>query len=366
MKKILLLLFFGIMLIPMLGRAQSPEEAGDPTASWSYPAIYNVDEKVSWFFDLEGTKFVQGQDLYLWAWSPSEPDAGNWANSSDFAKLIYVKDMIWRMELTPTAYFKKTVAEIKGSTGFWMRIKDKTGLKQSGVVNMPMPTVNDFVESGKMYAAVPEKFTVKTPMAILFNANLADNKDAFLNAPSVHLHAGLNNWAVLMEYHAGDEARSAKTKMVNMGNGIFRKDIIPSEYFGVEEDFPLENITFLAVVKDWQGTSPDGVLFAANVPIPPSPVFSIFPLKVSKNDILTLTRENNVRNQSLYYTITGGGKTLTGEIPGPTNRKRISFNLGKEFKEDNISKLHVTVKDQNNTSIYDNEVLIIKVDNPTK
>ncbi|MFZ4862094.1 hypothetical protein ACL9RF_07900 [Sphingobacterium sp. Mn56C] len=366
MKKILYLLFFGIMLIPMLGKTQTTEAAGSPAAIWTYPLVYNTDEKVNWYFDLEGTLFTKGQDLYLWAWSPSEPDVGNWANSSDFAKLTYVKDMTWRMEITPTQYFKRTVDEIYNSDGFWMRIKDKKGTQQTDVFSIPKPDVGGFAQSETMYAAVPASFTVKTPMSILFNANLTNNKDAFLNATSVHLHAGLNNWEVSMEYHAAQPERSAKTKMVNMGKGIFRIDFTPFEYFEVDDDYPLENITFLAVVKDWANTAPDGILYAANVPIPAAPVFSVFPQKFSKNDILTLVRDNNPKGQQLFYTLKGGSTTLRGEIPGTTDQKRISFNLAKAFKDDNGKKLTITVKDQNDNVIYDKEIPFVEVDRVTK
>ena len=88
---------------------------------------YALDQSVTWTFDLTGSAFAAGEDLYLWIWSPSEPDAGNWSNSSSFAKLTYVNGMVWSMTLTPTTYFSKTVSEIQASAGFWMLLKDKSG-----------------------------------------------------------------------------------------------------------------------------------------------------------------------------------------------------------------------------------------------
>lgn len=358
-----------VLLLPLTSRAA--DEAGDPASVWTYPVVYNVNEKVNWYFDFDGTTFTKGQDLYLWAWSPSEPDAGNWENSSDFAKLIYVSDMVWRMELTPTGYFHNTVEEIKSSAGFWMRVKDKTGSKQSGVINISVPDISEFINSGNMYGAIPAKFNVKTPMAILFNSNKAANASDFANAQSVHLHSGMNDWDVKIEYHAWefgiDLPQSTEyTQMVNMGNGIFRKDIIPYKYFGVDEDYTMGKINFLAVIRDWAGTSPDGEFYAADVPIPPPPAFYFFPLKVSKKDILTLTRDNNNKGQLLNYTIIGGNKTLTGEMPGAAARKRVLINLGKEFKDMDISKLSVTVKDQNDIVIYNGELPLVTVDKPSK
>ncbi|MEI6555756.1 MAG: T9SS type A sorting domain-containing protein [Paludibacter sp.] len=88
---------------------------------------YPLDQSVTWTFDLTGSEFTAGEDLYLWIWSPSEPDFGNWTNSSSFAKLTYVSGMVWSMTLTPTTYFSKTVSEIQASAGFWMLLKDKKG-----------------------------------------------------------------------------------------------------------------------------------------------------------------------------------------------------------------------------------------------
>jgi len=87
---------------------------------------YPLDQSVTWTFNLTGSAFTAGEDLYMWAWQPSEPDAGNWLNSSDFAKLTYVSGMTWSKTLTPSSYFSKTVSEIQ-STGFWMLLKDKAG-----------------------------------------------------------------------------------------------------------------------------------------------------------------------------------------------------------------------------------------------
>ena len=369
MKKITYLLLLSILTIPYLGRAQ--DQAGTPAKIWTYPVVYNLDEKISWYFDLDGTTFAKGQDLYLWAWSPSEPDAGNWESSSDFAKLTYVEEMLWKIELTPTEYFNNTVAQIKGSAGFWMRLKDKTGSKQSEVLNIPLPDISEFLASDNMYGVVPSKFNVKSPMGILFNANKTNSPADFTNAQSLHLHAGMNDWDTKIEYHAWefgvDLPQSTEyTQLVDMGNGIYRKDLIPYQYFGVEEDYSMEKINFLVVIRDWSGTSPDGEFYAADVPIPPPPALSFFPLKVSKTDILAITRENNAKGQLLHYTIVGGNKTLTGEIPGAAARKRVFINLGKEFKDMELSKLSVTIKDGNDTVIYNGEIPLVTVDKPTK
>jgi hypothetical protein len=356
MKKLFLLcIIAGLALFPVKMVAQ--EEAGAPSATWTFPVVYNLDEKVSWYFDLAGTTFAADEDIYLWAWSPSEPDAGNWGNSSEFAKLIYVKDKTWRMELTPIAYFSKTMDEIKGSAGFWMRLKDKTGTKQSDVIEFKIPDISAFVQSGKTVGTYPEKFIVTTPIAILFNANTVAG---FENVSGVHLHSGANSWTNTIEYHAweteGCEPQSAcYTQCVNMGNGIWRKDMIPYEYYLVEEDYPLENIMGLFVGTDWSATIPDFTLYAADVPIPPPPALSFFPTNVSKNDLMNIKRTNNVKfSTPLKYEITGAGKTINGNFSGNDAEQNLYIHIQKEFGN-TVTSLRIIIRDANGNEISNSE-----------
>ena len=355
MKKSVVFIFAVLLSLIATKTTAQTLEAGDPNEIWSFPVVYNLDEKISWYFDLAGTTFDAGQDLYLWAWSPFEPDAGNWENSSEFAKLIYVKDKIWRMELTPTEYFGKTPDEINESAGFWMRLKDKTGTTQSGVINFKVPDISDFVKSGNTVGTVPEKFIVTTPIAILFNANTVAG---FKDVTEVHLHSGANSWTNTIEYHAweteGCEPQSAcYTNCIYMGDGIWRKDMIPYEYYLVDDDYPLENIMGLFVAKDWAATIPDFTLYAADVPIPPTPVLLIFPTNVSKFDLLNIKRTDNVKfSTPLTYEITGAGKTIAGNFSGNDKEQNLYINIFKEFGN-TVTSLHIVIKDANGKEISD-------------
>lgn len=115
----------------------TPVSTTTPVSISNNPSgTYPLDQPVTWTFDLTGSGFTVGQDLYMWAWSPSNPDTGNYNNSSAFAKLSYVNGMIWSITLTPTLYFNKTVSEIL-TAGFWMKLKDKTGKIETGTFNVP-------------------------------------------------------------------------------------------------------------------------------------------------------------------------------------------------------------------------------------
>lgn len=357
MKKLIYAAIVALML-PFAANAQVIE-AGDIYKIWTNPVVYNYDESVSWYFDLAGTTFTPGSDVYIWIWSPSEPDAGNWENSSDFAKLTYVEDMVWRFDLTPTEYFSQTPEQIAGSAGFWLRLKDKTGTMQSGVSNVPITDFSEFATSGEPFKAYPTNFYLDQPLSILFNSNLVPG---FENPTSVHMHSGLNDWAVLQEYQAWIPEIALKTQLVNMGNGIYRKDMVPAEYYNTPEGFVMTKINFLFVATDWAATTPDYVLYAPDVPIPPDPILSFFPMKLSVKDLLVITRQFNSVGQKLNYTIVGGNKTISGEFTGNMESQKAFINMLGEFGDTDIVKISVTIKDQLNNMIFEGDLPLIKMD----
>lgn len=364
------LLAFVAILIPRNGFAT--EDVGTPAKVWTYPVIYALDQEVTWYFDMTGTGFTEKQDLYLWAWSPSEPDAGNFDNSSDFAKLEYVSGMTWKKTLTPTKYFNKTVADIEASAGFWMRLKGKGNEKQSDVIQAPWSVgdIKTFKESGEAVQIFPQKFYLDEPLSILVDAEKlwVGGTQSGLAGEEIFLHSGLNNFAAgaIVEANMGNPDLVKKTRLTPIGNNIYKIDFIPREYYGVGEDFVMENIEFLFPTKDWAkvGTNEGGknfVILAPGVPIPLDPIFSFFPQKFSQFDILTLIRKNNEKNsQGLIYTITAGTKTITGEFTGNKDEMRAYINLFQSLStEPSIDKINLLVKDKNGAEIIKTDIPLV-------
>lgn len=364
------LLTFAAILIPR--NSFATEEVGAPAKVWTYPVVYALDQEVTWYFDMTGTGFSEKQDLFLWAWSPSEPDAGNFDNSSDFAKLEYVSGMVWKKTLTPTKYFSKTVADIEASSGFWMRLKGKGNEKQSDVVQAPWSVgdIKTFKESGETVQIFPQKFYLDEPLSILVNAEKlwVGGTQSGLANEEIFFHSGLNNFAAgaIVEANMGDPDLVKKTKLTPIGNNIYKIDFIPREYYGVGEDFVMENIEFLFPTKDWAkvGTNEGGknfVMLAPGVPIPLDPIFSFFPHKFSQYDILTLIRKNNEKNsQGLVYTITAGTKTITGEFTGNKDEMRAYINLFQSLStEPSIDKINLLVKDKNGAEIIKTDIPLV-------
>jgi len=349
MKKLIHIVLLAFMMLPALVKAQ--ENVGTPAKIWSYPVVYKYDEQVTWFFDLSTTTFAETEDVYLWIWSPSEPDAGNFENSSEFAKLTYVGNKVWSFTLTPTVYFSRTPQEIKDSAGFWFRLKNKTGTRQSEVSSVTYTPFDDFSTSGELVRAYPPKPTLDGGLSILFNAN---NAEGFAGAESVHFHSGLNNWDIKVEYQASVPEIVEKTKLKHLGDGIYKMDLIPSQYYNTPAGYVMQNLNFLMVKDNWAKTTPDQVLNAAEFIPPPPPKFMFFPTQISKKDFLGIIRTNNETNvNKLTYTVTAGSKVITGEFSGTVSEIKGFVNLVSELNGVDVTEIHVVVKDNNDRVISD-------------
>ncbi|MDH6304585.1 hypothetical protein M2459_001320 [Parabacteroides sp. PF5-5] len=372
-KLISILLTFTAVLLPL--KAFAADEMGAPAKVWTYPVIYALDQEVSWYFDMNGTGFGEGEDLYLWAWSPSEPDAGNWENSSEFAKLDYVGNGVYKKTLTPTAYFGVPVADIESSAGFWMRLKNKSGAGQSDVISAPwsVAEIRGFKESGNLVQIFPEKFYLDEPLSLLINAEkvwTGGVQGGLVDMPSIHLHSGLNNFdgAALVEYQAWVPEMIEKTKFTLIGDNIYKIDFIPREYYGVDEDYVMENIQFVLPGTDWGkvGTDEGGkdfLILAPGVPIPLDPEFYFFPRRISSLDILTLVRTNNEKNsKGLVYTITAGSKTIKGEFTGAKTEMKAHINLLQELSSiSNLSKITLKLQHLEGADILTTDIPLIPI-----
>lgn len=359
------------MFLPLC--AFATDEVGAPAKVWTDPVIYTFDQPVTWYFDMSGTGFVDGQDMYLWAWSPSEPDAGHFDKSSDFAKLEYVGNMVWKKTLTPISYFNVSVADIMGSAGFWMRLKGLGNTVQSAVIQVPwsVTDINTFKDSGKAVQIFPEKFYLNEPLSILVNIDKVWTgavQGGLVGSESIYMHSGLNNFAAgaIVEANMGVPELVQKTKLKDIGNHIYKIDLTPSVYYGVPDDYVMENIEFLFPSKDWVkvGTDAGGknfVVLAPGVPIPPDPELYIFPKKFSQLDIVTIIRKFNEKfSTGLTFTITAGSKTITGDFTGTKDERRTYINLLNELgTQPALDKIKLVIKHKNGAEILNTDIPLV-------
>lgn len=403
MKKVL----FALMCLFPLALFADGVELPNAPKCWTVPAVFTADEEVTFYYDMTDVGFQEGVDLYLWAWQPTEPDAGHGGNSSDFAKLEYLGNNIYKKTMVPTEYFHCDVAKFEDANwpGFWQRLKTKDGSMWSGVFAAP-DSRSEFEAfkksgagiqffSGKKSTGFTEKFALDDPLTVLFNPDVYKlggktmtelAKDA--DFVTFGVHSGLNDWTVLQTLDVWRPAVLAKAGLKKLSNGLYAWNIgIPSEYYASNPQDPgqadkptiladpdkkaafvLENMTYnvIKVIKDAAGANQWGVNTGdqtqkAGQAVPyPDPVFSVFPTRVSTKDILTLTRQYNGRTDGdLTYTIVAGSKTITGTMPGVRDKRETTIDLNKELQGVEASELKVTITNARGIKIVESTVPLV-------
>ena len=348
------------LLCPLMTMAEETD-LGVPKV-WTVPAVFTCDEEVTFYYDMTDVKFPAGVDLYLWAWTPTEPDAGHGDNSSSFAKLEYLGNNIYCKKMIPTQYFNTNISAFESDDwpGFWSRLKTKDGSKWSSVFQAPdsRSEFKEFKESGKgvqffsgkKSSGFTDKFTLDEPLTVVFNPDVYKlggrtlteiSNDA--NFVQFGVHSGLNDWNVLQSLDVWRPACLKKTKVRKLSNGLYAWDVgVPSEYYSYSGD----------------------QMQKAGMAVPyPDPVFSLFPSRVSGKDILTLTREYNERTAGdLKFTITAGTKTITGTMLGVRDKRQATVNLQKELKGIEATTLHIIVAKANGQTVVDTTIPLITPD----
>ncbi len=403
MKKVL----FALMCLFPLALFADGVELPNAPKCWTVPAVFTADEEVTFYYDMTDVGFQEGVDLYLWAWQPTEPDAGHGGNSSDFAKLEYLGNNIYKKTMVPTEYFHCDVAKFEDANwpGFWQRLKTKDGSMWSGVFAAP-DSRSEFEAfkksgagiqffSGKKSAGFTEKFALDDPLTVLFNPDVYKlggktmtelSKDA--DFVTFGVHSGLNDWTVLQTLDVWRPAVLAKAGLKKLSNGLYAWNIgIPSEYYAFNPQDPgqadkptiladpdkkaafvLENMTYnvIKVIKDAAGANQWGVNTGdqtqkAGQAVPyPDPMFSVFPTRVSTKDILTLTRQYNGRTDGdLTYTIVAGSKTITGTMPGVRDKRETTIDLNKELQGVEASELKVTITNARGIKVVESTVPLV-------
>lgn len=403
MKKVL----FALMCLFPLALFADGVELPNAPKCWTVPAVFTADEEVTFYYDMTDVGFQEGIDLYLWAWQPTEPDAGHGGNSSDFAKLEYLGNNIYKKTMVPTEYFHCDVAKFEDANwpGFWQRLKTKDGSMWSGVFAAP-DSRSEFEAfkksgagiqffSGKKSAGFTEKFALDDPLTVLFNPDVYKlggktmtelAKDA--DFVTFGVHSGLNDWTVLQTLDVWRPAVLAKAGLKKLSNGLYAWNIgIPSEYYAFNPQDPgqadkptiladpdkkaafvLENMTYnvIKVIKDAAGANQWGVNTGdqtqkAGQAVPyPDPVFSVFPTRVSTKDILTLTRQYNGRTDGdLDYIIVAGSKTIKGTMPGVRDKRETTIDLNKELQGVEASELKVTITNARGIKVVESTVPLV-------
>ncbi len=344
---------------------------------WTQPAVFKADEPVSWYFDVTGTALEgETEGIYMWTWFPSEPDAGNWNNSSDFAALTHVEGNIWRFDLTPTEYYGVEAGSV---TAFYGLLKNKDGSKVTDAFAPDQTPPNDIrlydlstIKGTAIIDYFPENFKVDRPLSILVNTNNTWSKcnttpvqgDLAL-ASNVHMHAGVNNWDKIVENNASN---LSKTRLDSIGDGIYRMDLIIKDYFQLSDEYVVNNINIVFADEAWnhEGKAQncnDFLIQAPEVPAEPIPSLIFFPQKISKKDILCIIRQKNESFVTgLTYKITAGTIELTGSFEGNKDEMKACVDLVTALKDITTpEKINVVIRDNTGRIITNSDIPLVQL-----
>lgn len=399
MRKIFMKMMLLAMTIVIPSAVKADTELSGTPKVWTVPAVFAADEEVTFYYDVTDVGFEPGVDLYLWAWQPTEPDAGNGGNSSDFAKLDYLGDNIYKKTMVPTEYFHTGVEAFEDANwpGFWQKLKTKNGEYWCGAFAAPdnrteweafKKSGNEYqIFSGKKSTGYSDKFALNEPMTIVFNPDLFKvngiTMSEFAKKPGFggfKLHSGLNDWTFQEGVKVWIDAAMKKVDIHKLANGYYSISMeSPYQYYGnvyddsgnlkstgLETDTEIENLAWLVVGivnNDWGGTSPDMSAKAGTATPYPDPIFTVFPTRFSSKDIITLTREYNERTAGeLGYKITAGSKIITGTMSGVRDKRQATVNLNKELKGTSVEQIAVEVTKENGQTVVETTIPIVTPD----
>lgn len=92
----------------------------------------------------------------------------------------------------------------------------------------------------------------------------------------------------------------------------------------------------------------------------PVPELKFFPLKISRKDILVISRKNNESYvTSLTYTITAETAVLTGAFEGTAKEMKAYVDLATGLKGLNPAKINVVIKDNTERVITDTDIPLV-------
>ncbi|MEL6534830.1 MAG: hypothetical protein AAFQ98_05430 [Bacteroidota bacterium] len=292
---------------------------------WTDPAIFLPDEEVTIYFDVTGTDLDNTGDLYLWTWSPSDPAMGNgeWTNSPAHMALTQVEGNVWSFTMVPTEFYGQEAANVTQIFGL---LKTQDGSAQTDNFEEANGNAIVLYDISNLSTVItdfrPLLFSADRPFSIVLNANRAfsdgGGETGQLVGQQPAMHSGINTWNNVV-----DAGSDPKTLATDIGNGFFKIDYIPAEYYGVDPSTSLTEINYLFNNNgSWDQSARDegGENFVA-VPVDPNAEVVIektsFPTAYTVDDVVTFsffpvgTEVEELKTATeVFFTLTANGSEV--------------------------------------------------------
>jgi hypothetical protein len=324
MKKIFLYTFLMALFILVSNEATKSQDA---IKVWTQPSAFNITEDVTIYVDVKGTPLesvIATGDVYMWSWGNGFSGTnGDWNNSDESAK--------WDKKPGTTIAYKKfsPITQVwpdlidGGTISFLLKAKDGTGDIKTGDIIFKLPDWKTPAGAG-ILTTYPAKFTGTENVSILINVANAWNEGGtaqgqLIGGP-VAAHSGVNTWQNVVE------STAPKAQLVDMGNNIWRLDMIPSEYYGYTDDITEINMLFNKG-GDWGASGRDvgGANFLIEVTVPVTETETpaqMFPSVATGLDVITYIFDTRLMDKQILY-----GKTAL-MLKDPQFGERVSTATG--------------------------------------
>lgn len=226
MKKYSLFIIGALLLMAGNMFAQAPK-------IYTIPAAFDVNEDVTLYLDVTGTKLdgVEG-NMFLWSWSDAGDNIHNGGWGTFTNALTKVKDNLYSVKINMGTDYPAGATKFQGL----VVLQDGTAQTDDSAELFPY----DFGKLGSVNGAIyPELFTATTSLSIMVNLNNGGTID--LNTPAVYMHSGLDNWSGVNVAFDSDKNKTVLSKVAGH-EGIWRINLTPTEYYGIEETAKITNI----------------------------------------------------------------------------------------------------------------------------
>lgn len=209
-----------------------------------------------------------GEDMYIWTWSPAEHEAGHplsngtgsqaWKSSNEALKMTKEDDGIYSYVLTPTEFYEVDAA-IVYDKDIKLLVKPKDGggygdpdVKTEDLVIIVDPPVGPVAKIEVFPAPyLEDTLLIKQDdvFTITYN-NTVEEKVSMQGVTDLYLYAQAfdeNETRYSLASNAKRVGDFPQLQMQNLGNGIFRKGIVPERFFTIPDGVNIVRMEFIIV-----------------------------------------------------------------------------------------------------------------------
>jgi hypothetical protein len=203
-----------------------------------------------------------GSDIYMWTYNPKEHPAGHplangvsdpaWQNSNPALKMTKEDDRVYSYTMVPTEFYEVTPQEVYDKDiGFLVKTKNGGGFGTPDIKSDDLVLAVDppklVLDPAYGFPSKPQGDDIVT----IYYDNARETKASMQNLnPNdcfVFAKATFSDSTEVVVSVLNQVQNNPNLQMKYVGDGTFRKFLIPNEFFGVPAGVSIETMTFLVI-----------------------------------------------------------------------------------------------------------------------